>query len=64
MNRNYRDVRLVFVGFSELNCAVNECEEGVVLTHAYIFAGVVDSASLANYYVTSLCELATEYLET
>ena len=64
LRRNHGDVRSVLVGFLELDNAVAQGEQGVVLAHTDILAGVVDGASLADDNVTSFGNLATEDLQT
>ena len=61
---DYGDVGFVVPLASELDGAVNECVEGVVLAHADVGGGVVDGSSLADYDVAGLNDLAAEFLET
>ena len=44
----------------EEDCAVDQCVDCVVLAHAYVEAGVVDSAALALDDIAGLGELAAE----
>ena len=62
--RNDRHVRSVFVGSLEFDNAVAQGEQGVILAHTDILAGVVDGASLADDDVASLGELTTKDLQT
>ena len=62
--RNDRHVRSVFVGSLEFDDTVTQSEQGVILAHADVFAGVVDSTSLADDDVASFGELTTEDLQT
>ncbi len=62
--RNDRHVRSVFVGSLEFDDTVTQSEQGVILAHADVFAGVVDSTSLADDDVASFGELTTENLQT
>lgn len=51
-----------FLAFGEDNDAVDESEEGVILTHADVVAGMVDGATLTLDNVASLAVLTTENL--
>ena len=64
LQREDGNVGLVVSLASELDGAVNECVEGVVLAHADVYGRVVDSTSLADYDVAGLNDLAAEFLET
>ena len=56
------DKLAAFLAFGEDNLAVDESEEGVVLTHAYVKAGVVDSATLTLEDVAGFAILTAENL--
>ena len=58
--RRYADERLALTLLAERYRTVYQCEEGVILTHTHVLAGVVDSTSLTNDDVASLSELTTE----
>ena len=59
---NYRNIGAVFATFFELYCAVNQGEQGVVLAHTHVFAGVVYCAALANDDVAGYAFLTAENL--
>lgn len=50
------------LSFGKHNHAVDEGEESVILTHAYILAGVMNGAALALQNVAGLSILATKNL--
>ena len=60
----YRNERLVFSFLFEYNHTVGEGEQGVILAHAYIFAGVVLGAALTNDDVAGDYFLTAEHLNT
>ena len=59
--RNDGDVGAILASAFELHCAVAEGVEGVVFTHTYVLAGVVDGAALANDDVAGDALLTTKY---
>lgn len=60
----YGNDAAVAVATLESNNAVNECEERVILAHAYVLAGIVNRAALANDNVAGCAGLATPNLNT
>lgn len=60
----YVDEVAAFFALSEHYSAVNESVEGVVLTHAYVEARVVNCTTLTFDNVACLGELTTKNLHT
>lgn len=60
----YGHIRLVFSLAGEDYGTVHEGVKGVILTHADILVGIVNRASLTDYDVAGLYDLATELLES
>ena len=58
--------RTVFAALAELHFTINESEQGVVLAHAHVSAGVVLGAALTHDDIASYQSLAAEdfYAET
>ena len=54
----------VLAAFVELDDAVAECEEGMVLTHAYILTRIVDGATLTDDDIASDAGLTTIDFDT
>ena len=61
-HRDNRHEGLVVAFLLEGHHAVNECEQGVVLTHTDVLARVVLCTALTNYDVTCFCILSTPNL--
>ena len=57
-------IRAVVTLLCEHSCTVNQCEEGVILTHTHILTCVVNSTTLTNDDVACLRKLTTEKLQT
>ncbi len=57
-------IRAIITLLSENYCTINQCEEGVILTHTYILTCVVNSTTLTNDDVACLSKLTTEKLQT
>lgn len=53
------NVGFVVFPAAEFNDTIYEGKQGVVLAHAYIQAGIVNRATLADNDVTGLCSLST-----
>ena len=51
------------LSFGEHNHAIDEGEESVILTHAYVLAGMMNGAALALQNVAGLAVAATEDLD-
>lgn len=62
--RSYADIGATLALLAERHRAVYQSEQGVVLAHTYVLAGVVNSTSLTNDDVASLSELTTEKFYT
>ena len=56
----YRYERTVFAALTELHCAVNHSEQGVVFADTYVLAGVVLSTTLTHDDVASDDVLTTK----
>ena len=60
--RNHGDVGAILASAFELHCTVAEGVEGMIFTHTYVLAGVVDGATLTNDDVAGDALLTTKYL--
>ena len=61
--RSYADVRLALALLAESDRTVDQREERMILTHAYVLTGVVNRAALTNDDVARLCELTAEQFD-
>ncbi len=62
LSGSHVDKLAAVLSFGEHNHAVDEGEESVILTHAYILAGVMNSAALTLQNVAGLSILTTKNL--
>lgn len=59
LDGEYGNVGFVVFPAAEFNDTIYEGKQGVVLAHAYIQAGIVNRATLADNDVACLCGLST-----